>query len=41
MISAQQYQQAVNRSIAMLKTAGITITGEEQARFEVADFGLN
>src|SRR5882724_74325 len=41
MISAQQYQQAVNRSIEMLKTAGITITPEEQARFEVADFGLN
>ena len=41
MISAQQYQQAVNRSIQMLKTAGITITPEEQARFEVADFGLN
>ena len=41
MISAQQYQQAVNRSIEMLKTAGITITPEEQVRFEVADFGLN
>ena len=41
MITAQQYQQLVNRSIEMLKTAGITITPEEQARFEVADFGLN
>lgn len=41
MISANHYQQAVARSVEMLKTAGIVITPEEQARFEVADFGLN
>jgi D-lyxose ketol-isomerase len=41
MISTQQYQQAVSRSVEMLKTAGIVITPEERARFEVADFGLN
>jgi D-lyxose ketol-isomerase len=41
MITANQYQQAVSRSVEMLKAAGIVITPEEQARFEVADFGLN
>ncbi len=40
MITAEQYHQAVERSSAMLKRAGLVITPEEQARFEVADFGL-
>ena len=41
MISANQYQEAVGRSVEMLQAAGIVITPEEEARFEVADFGLN
>jgi D-lyxose ketol-isomerase len=41
MISANDYHKAVARSVEMLKTAGIVITPEEQARFEVADFGLD
>jgi len=41
MISSTQYEQAVTRSVEMLAAAGIRITPEEQARFEVADFGLN
>ena len=41
MITANQYEQAVSRSIEMLNAAGIVITPEERARFEVADFGLN
>ena len=41
MISAKQYQEAVSRSVEMLRTAGIVITPEERARFEVADFGLD
>ena len=40
MISAQQYKDAVARASAMLEQAGIVITPEERARFEVADFGL-
>jgi D-lyxose ketol-isomerase len=40
MISGRQYQEVVTRSAGMLRAAGITITAEEQARFEVADFGL-
>lgn len=40
MISQQQYKSAVDRSVDMLKQAGIVITPEERARFEVADFGL-
>ena len=40
MISRQQYKEAVTRAAAMLQQAGIVITPEEQARFEVADFGL-
>jgi D-lyxose ketol-isomerase len=40
MISAQQYKDAVARASAMLEQAGIVITPEEHARFEVADFGL-
>jgi len=41
MISASQYREAVARSVDMLRAAGIAITPDEQARFEVADFGLN
>lgn len=40
MISLQQYEHAVNRAVAMLQKAGIVITLQERARFEVADFGL-
>ena len=40
MISAEQYKDAVTRASALLQKAGIAITAEERARFEVADFGL-
>ena len=40
MITQQQYQSLVERAVLMLKQAGIVITPEERARFEVADFGL-
>ncbi len=40
MITQQQYESVVNRSSQMLKQAGIVLTAEERARFEVADFGL-
>ncbi len=40
MISAQQYEDTVGRATALLRQAGIVITEEERARFEVADFGL-
>jgi D-lyxose ketol-isomerase len=40
MISHAQYQKAVEESERMLQQAGITITPDERARFEVADFGL-
>ena len=40
MISVQQYEEAVSRATAMLRNAGIVISPEEHARFEVADFGL-
>ena len=40
MISQQQFEQAVARSVDMMKKVGILITPEEKARFEVADFGL-
>lgn len=40
MITQQQYKSAVDRAVTMLAQAGIIITPEEQARFEVADFGL-
>lgn len=40
MISKAQYQSALERSVRMLQQAGIVITPEERARFEVADFGL-
>lgn len=40
MISLQQYEKAVNCAVAMLQKAGIVITPQERARFEVADFGL-
>lgn len=41
MITQQQYAEAVARSVALMKQVGIVITPEEEARFEVADFGLN
>jgi len=40
MIAAKQYEAAVARAAEYLKGAGIVITPEERARFEVADFGL-
>lgn len=40
MISAARYEDAVERASALLEQAGIVITPEERARFEVADFGL-
>jgi D-lyxose ketol-isomerase len=40
MISSQQYENTVNRAVGLLQKAGIVITPEERARFEVADFGL-
>ena len=41
MITQQHYQKTVEKTVAMLKTAGIQITPEEKAKIEVADFGLN
>ena len=41
MIARDEYNGAVAESVEMLRTAGIVITPEELARFEVADFGLN
>jgi len=41
MISKQQHDSAVDRAVRMMAEAGMVITAEEQAHFEVADFGLN
>jgi D-lyxose ketol-isomerase len=40
MITHEQYQKAVEKSVRMLQQVGMTITPDERARFEVADFGL-
>jgi D-lyxose ketol-isomerase len=40
MISQGQYNTAVEKSIAMLRQAGLVITPAERNRVEVADFGL-
>ena len=40
MISSQQYENTVVKAVALLHKAGIVITPEERAGFEVADFGL-
>lgn len=40
MVTRNQYQEAVEKARAMLIRAGIVLTPEEQARWEVADFGL-
>ena len=40
MISQRQYNAAVEKSIAMLRQAGLVITPAERDRVEVADFGL-
>jgi len=40
MITQQQYESVVGRASQMLAGAGIILTQEERARFEVADFGL-
>lgn len=41
MISQQEYRSAVERTVELLKNAGIAITPAERERIEVADFGLN
>ena len=41
MITKQQYEKAVEKTVDLLKKAGIVITPEEKAKIEVADFGLN
>lgn len=41
MITQQEYHRAIERSIQLLKNAGIVTTPEEKANIEVADFGLN
>ena len=40
MITQQQYESVVERASQMLERAGIVLTPEERAHFEVADFGL-
>src|SRR3989304_3041178 len=40
MISKEQYDAAVERASRMMSDAGMVITPDERARFEVADFGL-
>lgn len=40
MISKTQLQDAKQKAITMLKTAGIVLTSREQDEIEVADFGL-
>ncbi len=40
MISPEQYETAVEKSIAMLEQAGLVVTPAERERVEVADFGL-
>src|SRR3989304_8224841 len=41
MISKEQYDAAVERASRMRSDAGMVITPDERARFEVADFGLS
>ena len=41
MLTKEQYNAARERASAMLQQAGIVLTAEEYARFEVADFGLD
>jgi D-lyxose ketol-isomerase len=40
MISREQWEEARDRSVAMLQQAGIALTPEERENLEVADFGL-
>src|SRR5579864_3190681 len=40
MITQEQYQVVVEKSVRMLQQAGFTITPAERERLEVADFGL-
>jgi len=40
MITRQQYESVLERSMQMLKQAGIVLTPGERASLEVADFGL-
>jgi D-lyxose ketol-isomerase len=40
MITQEQYEAAVDRSVGMLRHAGFTITPAERERLEVADFSL-
>jgi ABC-type sugar transport system, auxiliary component len=41
MISRQQFENAVKRSLDYFSKAGIALTDAEKQRVEVADFGLN
>ncbi len=41
MITRQQYEEARNITLDMLRQAGIVLTSDEKKRIEVADFGLN
>lgn len=41
MITRQEYEEAREAALEMLRRAGIAVTPEEEQRIEVADFGLN
>jgi len=41
MISRQKYDEAVDKAVSLVQRAGIAMTRDERARFEVADFGLD
>lgn len=41
MITRQEYEEAGEAALEMLRRAGIAVTPEEERRIEVADFGLN
>ncbi|RPJ16713.1 MAG: D-lyxose/D-mannose family sugar isomerase, partial [Deltaproteobacteria bacterium] len=41
MITRMEQQNARKRAAAMIRTAGIHVTGQEAAGIEVVDFGLS
>jgi len=41
MITRKQHEEVIERAGRMLEQAGIAITPEERANFEIADFGLS
>lgn len=41
MITREEYEEAREATLGMLRRAGIAVTREEEQRIEVADFGLN